>query len=308
MKNIDLGKIGFFGTEIALGIMRIAGMSVKDATNTISTAYENGINFYDHADIYGKGTSEEIFAKSIKEAKIPRENIILQTKCGIKPIRDGFRTFDFSYNHILSSVESSLKRLNVEYIDSLLLHRPDTLMEPHEISEVFYKLHTSGKVRHFGISNFHPLQIELLQKYLNHKLIINQLQFSLMHTYIIDRGFYANRPENASIDHTGDILEYCRLKDITIQAWSPFQSPQGVFLDNPIYKKLNENINSLAQKYNVTNSAIVAAWIRRHPANMQVIIGTTNPQRIKDTIKSVDINLTREEWYELYHSTGQKLP
>ncbi|EOR26336.1 aldo/keto reductase [Clostridium sartagoforme AAU1] len=305
MKNINIGNGAISASEIALGCMRIADMSNADASKLINTALEEGINFFDHADIYGGGKSEEVFAKAINMNPSIREKIIVQSKCGI---RKGF--FDFSKEHIINSVDSSLKRLKTDYLDTLLLHRPDTLMEPEEVSEAFQILHDNGKVRHFGVSNQNPMQIELLNKYLNNKIIINQLQFSIMNTGMIDSGLNVNMQIDPSIDRDGSILEYCRLKDITIQAWSPFQYGyfEGAFLDNEKFPKLNAKINEIAESKNVTNSAIAVAWILRHPARIQTIVGTTNASRLKDISKASNISLTREEWYEIYRAAGNQLP
>jgi predicted oxidoreductase len=305
MKKINIGKSGVWGSEISLGCMRITELSMGEATELINTGLEAGINFYDHADVYGDGKSEEIFSKAIQLNSSIRENFIIQTKCGISK-----GCFDFSKEHILSSVEGSLKRLNTEYIDILLLHRPDTLMEPEEIAEAFDILHNSGKVRRFGVSNFNPMQIRLLQKSLNQKIIANQLQLSITNTGMIDAGFNVNMEIDSSINRDGAILEYCRLKDITIQAWSPFQYGffEGVFLNNDKFPELNKKIDEIAEKKNVTNSAITIAWILRHPARIQAIVGTTNKNRLKDISKASEITLTREEWYEIYLAAGNVLP
>lgn len=305
MKNINIGNSGLIASEISLGCMRIAGLSKNEASNLINTALEEGINFFDHADIYGGGKSEEVFSEAINMKSGIREKIIIQTKCGI---RNGF--YDFSKEHIISSVDGSLKRLKTDYIDVLLLHRPDTLMEPEEVAEAFDELYKSGKVRYFGVSNQNPMQIELLSKYLNQRLIINQLQFSIMHTGMIDSGFNVNMKVDASIDRDGSILEYCRLKGITIQAWSPFQYGffEGVFLDNDKFPELNKKIEEIAGKKGVTNSAIAAAWILRHPAKIQTIVGTTSSKRLIDICKASEVQLTREEWYEIYRAAGNKLP
>lgn len=232
--------------------------------------------------------------------------MIIQTKCSIVP---GIM-YDFSKEHILNSVDASLKRLKTDYVDTLLLHRPDTLMEPEEVAEAFSKLHESGKVKYFGVSNHTPMQIELLNKYLNNKIIINQLQFSIMHTGMIDAGLNMNIKNDASIDRDGGVLEYCRLKDITIQAWSPYQYGffEGVFLDNDKFPELNKKINAIAEKYAVTNTAIATSWILRHPAKIQTIVGSMNAERIKEICKASNITLTRQEWYEIYLAAGNKLP
>ena len=305
MKNINIGNGAITASEISLGCMRIAGMSKEDASKLINTALEEGINFFDHADIYGGGKSEEVFANAIDMNPTIREKMIIQSKCGI---RKGF--FDFSKEHIINSVDASLKRLKTDYLDTLLLHRPDTLMEPEEVSEAFQILHASGKVKHFGVSNQNPMQIELLNKYLNNKIIINQLQLSIMNTGMIDSGLNVNMKIDPSIDRDGSILEYCRLKDITIQAWSPFQYGffEGAFLDNDKFPELNAKINEIAESKGVANSAIAVAWILRHPAKIQTIVGTTNASRLKDICKASNVNLTREEWYEIYRAAGNQLP
>ncbi|MGV8982183.1 aldo/keto reductase [Clostridium sp.] len=292
-------------SEIALGCMRINNLSKSEASKLISTALDEGINFFDHADIYGGGKSEEVFADAIAANPISREKIIIQSKCGI---RDGY--FDFSKEHILNSVEGSLKRLNMDYLDILLLHRPDTLMEPEEVAEAFSKLHSSGKVKYFGVCNQNPMQIELLNKYLNNKIIINQLQLSITNTGMIDSGLNVNMQIDSSIDRDGSILEYCRLKDIALQAWSPFQFGffEGVFLNNDKYPELNNKINEIAAAKGVTNSAIAIAWILRHPAKIQPLVGTTNSMRLADICKASKIELTRQEWYEIYRAAGNKLP
>ena len=309
MEKIDLGKSGLHASAISLGLMRMAGMELKDATQVVRTSIDAGIDFFDHADIYGRGESEILFAKAVKEAGIKREEMIIQSKCAIRPMADlGLTTYDFSKEHILGSVDAALERLQTDYLDVLLLHRPDTLMEPEEVAEAFDKLKSTGKVKHFGVSNFTPMQIEFLQNSLDMKLIANQLQVGLMHTTMVDRGVFANRNETFATDRSGDILEYTRLKNITIQAWSPFTSPKGIFIDNPEYKELNDYMTQLAGEYNVSTNAIATAWILRHPAKMQVIIGTMTPERISDIVKADGVKLTREQWYMLYKKAGIVLP
>jgi predicted oxidoreductase len=294
-------------SSIAMGCMRIGMMSVAAVQELVNTAINGGINFIDHADIYGGGDSEKVFGEAVRKSGILRNSFILQTKCGI---RKGF--FDFSKEHILTSVDQSLKRLNTDYIDVLLLHRPDTLMEPEEVAEAFGKLKKDGKVRYFGVSNQNPGQIRLLNKYLGDdlKIIINQLQFSPTNTGMVDSGLNVNMENPPSVNHDGGILEYCRYEDITIQAWSPFQYGffEGVFLGSEKYPKLNKVINDYAAQKKVTPEAIVIAWILRHPAKMQVIPGTTNIKRLKEMCKAMTVEITREEWYEIYRAAGNVLP
>ncbi|MBF2442148.1 aldo/keto reductase family oxidoreductase [Listeria innocua] len=305
MKRITIGNSDLTASEISLGCMRMADLSKEEANKVINTALENGIDFFDHADIYGGGKSEEVFADAIDMNATVREKMILQSKCGI---RQGF--FDFSKEHIISSVEGSLKRLKTDYLDTLLLHRPDTLFEPEEVAAAFTELEKSGKVRHFGVSNQNPGQIELLKKYVDQELIANQLQFSIMHTGMIDTGFNVNMTIDPSLDRDGGILEYSRLNNMTIQAWSPFQYGffEGVFLDNDKFPELNKTIDKIAAYKGVTNSAIAVAWIQRHPASFQTVVGTMNPGRIADIAKASNVTLSREEWYEIYRAAGNQLP
>ncbi|MCR6513338.1 aldo/keto reductase [Clostridium sp. LY3-2] len=306
MKNIDLGKSSINASEIGLGCMRIAELSKDKAEVLIKTALENGINFFDHADIYAGGRSEELFSKAINMDSNIREKMIIQSKCGIIP----GEMYDFSKDHILSSVDKSLKRLKTDYLDTFLLHRPDILVEPEEVAEAFSILKKSGKVKRFGVSNHTPYQIELLNKYLDEKLIVNQLQFGIMHTGMLDSGVNMNMKNEASLDRDGYVLDYCRLNDITIQAWSPYQYGffEGVFLNNDKFKKLNEKIDEIAKKYNVSNTVIATAWILRHPAKIQTIVGTTNSDRLKDISNASNVVLTRKEWYEIYLAAGNELP
>lgn len=305
MKKIIMSNGNITASEIGLGCMRIADLNKNEVNNLINTALDCGINFFDHADIYGKGKSEEIFSEAVPLTPSLREKMIIQSKCAIRP-----GMYDYSKEHILNSVDGILKRLKTDYLDILLLHRPDTLMEPEEVSEAFEKLYNEGKVRNFGVSNHNSMQIELLNKYLKNKITINQLQFSIMHTGIIDSGLNVNMKNSPAIDRDSSILEYCRLNDITIQAWSPYQYGffEGTFIDNPKFPELNKKLNELAEKYNVSSTAIATAWILRHPAKIQTIVGTTNENRLRDICTASNVNLTRQEWYEIYLSAGNMLP
>ncbi|QOR67916.1 aldo/keto reductase [Cytobacillus suaedae] len=305
MKKIKLGTSSMEVGEIALGCMRMASLSPKEAANVIEHACESGVDLFDHADIYGGGKSEEVFAEALELTSRKRDELIIQTKCGI---RKGF--FDFSKEHILSSVEDSLKRLKMDYVDMLLLHRPDALMEPEEVAQAFTKLKESGKVRYFGVSNQNPMQIELLKKYVKEDLIVNQLQLSLMHTPMIDAGLNVNMQHDPAVVRDSGVLEYSRLHNMTIQAWSPFQYGmiEGTFIGNEKYPEINAKLQEIAEKKGVTDSAIAIAWILRHPAKIQPVVGSMNPKRIKDIAAASTIELTREEWYDLYRSAGNNLP
>lgn len=305
VKKIKAGSGQLEVAQISLGCMRIAELSPQAADVHIHSALEAGIDFFDHADIYASGQAEEVFGKVVAASPGMRDQLMIQTKCGI---RQGF--FDFSREHIVNSVENSLKRLQTDYVDVLLLHRPDTLMEPEEVAEAFDYLEQKGMVKHFGVSNLNPLQIELLKKNVNQPLLFNQLQLSIMASGMIDAGFNVNMTNSGSVVHDGGILEYSRLHDMTIQPWSPFQYGffEGVFLGNEQFPELNEAIGQLAAEKGVADTAIAIAWLLRHPANMQPIVGTTNTRRLLDIAKASDITLTREEWYVIYRAAGNKLP
>ncbi len=305
MRKIKLGKSKLEVPVIAVGCMRINSLSKVEAEKFVQTALDEGAIFFDHADIYGRGTCEEIFAEAVHMNDDVREKIIVQSKCGIR-----MGMFDFSKEHIINSVNNSLKRLKTDYLDVLLLHRPDALVEPEEVAEAFDELESSGKVRYFGVSNQKPMQIELLRKYVKQPIVANQLQLSITNANMISNGMNVNMEIDSSIDRDGSVLDYCRLNDITIQPWSPFQYGffEGVFIGNEKFPELNKMIGEIAEKYDVTNTTIVVAWLLRHPANMQPIVGTMNIDRLKDCCRATDIRLTREEWYEIYRSVGNKLP
>ncbi len=306
MKTMQLGVSNLQVPVIAVGCMRINRLNKKEAESFVQTAMDIGANFFDHADIYGDGVCEEVFAGAIHMTGAVREKILLQSKCGI---RKGV-AFDFSKEHILKSVDGSLKRLKTDYLDVLLLHRPDALVEPQEVAEAFDKLQSSGKVRHFGVSNQNPMQMQLLKKSVRQPLVANQLQLSITNATMISQGLHVNMLDDTAVNRDGSVLDFCRLQDITIQPWSPFQFGffQGVFLDNDAFPKLNAKINEIAAKHNVTNTTIAIAWLLRHPAKMQPVTGTMNEERLKDCAKAADIRLTREEWYEIYLAAGNNLP
>lgn len=310
LKHVPLGASGIESPNVVLGLMRIPDMTDDAIRDLVRTARDSGIDFFDHADVYGNAVHhcEERFAEAMQLTPSQRDEIVLQTKCGI--VGDG-PYFDFSYEHIVESVEGSLKALRTDRIDVLLLHRPDALVEPDEVARAFDELHAAGKVTHFGVSNHTPFQIELLKKSLNQPIVANQLQLSVTHAPLIAQGVASNMAAlDQSIMRDGGIVDYCRLNDITVQAWSPFQAGffTGVFLDNPAYTELNAVIDRLAAQYDVPAIAIATAWITRHPANMQVVLGTTNEQRVHDAALGSDIPLTRAEWYEMFRAAGYTVP
>ncbi|MBS4930044.1 MAG: aldo/keto reductase [Clostridiales bacterium] len=306
MRTIELGKSNMQVPVIASGCMRMNGLDEKQAASFIEKALSLSVNFFEHADIYGKGECEKIFSKAIDMKPSVREKIILQSKCGIVP----GKMYDLSKEYILKSVDEILKRLQTEYLDVLALHRPDALVEPEEVAEAFRILKESGKVRHFGVSNHKPLQMELLRKYLDEPLVTDQLQFSITNSSMVENGLEVNMTTKGAVDRDGSILDYCRFHDITIQTWSPFQYGffEGVFLNNEKFPELNQILEEIATRYEVTPTTIATAWILRHPAHMQVIAGTMNEKRLEEICKASEITLSREEWYQIYLAAGHILP
>lgn len=305
MKYYEIKNSDLIASNIILGCMRIANKTVEEVEELIITALDNGINFFDHADIYGGGKSEELFGEVLKRNPKLRSKMIIQTKCGIR----GGKSFDASKEHILSSVEGSLKRLGTDYLDVLLLHRPDALTDYEEVNEAIKILRNTKKVRYFGVSNMNTMQIELLQKNLANKLLFNQLQLSIVHANMIDEQLNVNMTNDLAINRSGSVIDYLRLKDITMQAWSPLLASwaDGSFLDNPKYDILNNVLADLSNKYKVSKATIAINWILRHPAKMQAIVGTTSIKHLKELVQVNDFTLTRDEWYRLYLSTGKRL-
>lgn len=305
MKKTTLGSSTIQTGEIALGCMRMSRLSLNEAEAVVKNALELRINLFDHADIYGKGRSEEVFGKAVNLRSSIRDKIIIQSKCGI---REGF--YDFSEEHIINSAESSLQRLGTDYLDVLLLHRPDVLMEPEETAEAFRKLKASGKVKHFGVSNHNPAQIELLSTYLEEDLIINQMQLSLVHTPMIDHGFNVNMSGREAVNRDGQTIEYIRRNNMTLQVWSPFQHGmiEGSFLGNEKFPHINEKLNEMAEVKQVSVEALAAAWILRLPMSIQPVVGTMNMNRLKKISQASNVSLSRQEWYSLYRASGNNLP
>lgn len=309
MKTVSFGSAT--APAVIAGMMRIDDKDDAHIRTLYETARTAGIDFFDHADIYGGSMHhcEARFADALQLTSSERDEIVLQTKCGIVPSQG---MFDFSYAHIVAQVEGSLAALRTDRLDVLLLHRPDALVEPEEVARAFDDLESAGKVKAFGVSNHTPRQIDLLRTAVRQPLVANQLQLSITHAPIIAQPVAANMAGHAQsvVRDGGGIVEYCRINGITIQAWSPFQDgfSHGVFLGNPEYAELNAVIDRLAAAHYVTPIAIATAWITRHPAGMQVVLGTTTPQRVQDAAAGADIELTRPEWYELFRAGGHLLP
>ncbi|MGB7366492.1 aldo/keto reductase [Carnobacterium jeotgali] len=303
MKRLFLGKSELLVPNIGLGCMSMGKLSPEEASKVINNALDLEIDFFDLADIYGGGKAEETFGKVIEMNPSIRERMLIQSKAGI---RKG--SYDFSKEHLLTSVDGILKRLQTDYLDVLLLHRPDALVEPEIVAEVFDELEKSGKVRNFGVSNHNPNQIELLKRYVKQPLIVNQMQFSVMHTGMVDAGINVNTKSDSGINRDGEILDYSRLEDITLQAWSPIKSGGDIFVDNENYPEVNDKLKEIGERYGLSNSAVAIAWILRHPANMQAIVGTMTPERLTDYAKASEVRITHDEWYEIYRAAGNKLP
>ncbi|TDE68007.1 aldo/keto reductase family oxidoreductase [Streptococcus sp. KCJ4932] len=308
MRYIKFGERQTEVSEVVLGLMRISEMTVDQVEELIESALAVGINAFDIADCYGHGKCEQILGEVLKRRPDLREKMWIQSKCGIR--MEEFTYFDFSKEHILEAVDGILERLNVDYIDSLLLHRPDALMEPEEIAEAFDLLKAQGKVIDFGVSNQNPMMMALIQKDVNQPLVANQLQLSAAFTPSFDAGFHVNMKQEAGIVRDSSIFEYCRLHDVVIQAWSVLQFDYfgGVFLGSEKYPELNHVLNRLAEKYHVSPSAVAIAWVLRYPAKMQAVIGTTKKARVAEAAKAAEIQLTRKEWYEIYLAAGNDLP
>lgn len=306
MKEIMLGSTGQKAPAVVVGCMRLAQKSCGEMQRFLHAALEMNAPYFDHADIYGGGQSEIIFGQAMaQDPTIKREDLFLQSKCGI---RKGF--FDFSKEYILSSVDGILQRLQTDYLDCLLLHRPDALMQPEEVAAAFDRLEQSGKVRYFGVSNHSPMQMELLKTCVKQPLIINQLQFSIPVSNMVAAGLEVNMTTAGSCNRDGYVLDYARLNHITLQAWSPFQMEnwQGCFIDSDRFPELNAEMETLAKQYDVTKTTIATAWILRHPAQMQVVSGTASESRLQEIVDAEKVHLSREEWYRLYLAAGHILP
>ena len=308
MRYITLGQDDKELSEIVLGMMRIEDKSVKEVEELVETALSVGINAFDLADIYGRGRCEELLGLVLKNRPDLREKMWIQSKCGIRI--EEFTYFDFSKDYIIKSVDGILQRLKIDHLDSLLLHRPDALMESDQVAEAFDLLYKQGKVRNFGVSNQNPMMMELLKKDVKQPLAVNQLQLSAAFTPGFESGFHVNMEDSQAAIRDGSIFEYCKLHDVVIQAWSVLQFGyfKGNFVGNEKFQALNQVLDRLAFKYGVTSSTIAISWILRYPAKMQAVVGTTNPKHLREVSQAANFSLTRKEWYEIYLAAGNNLP
>ena len=308
MRYITLGQDDKELSEIVLGMMRIKDKSVKEVEELVETALSVGINAFDLADIYGRGRCEELLGLVLKNRPDLREKMWIQSKCGIRI--EEFTYFDFSKDYIIKSVDGILQRLKIDHLDSLLLHRPDALMESDQVAEAFDLLYKQGKVRNFGVSNQNPMMMELLKKDVKQPLAVNQLQLSAAFTPVFESGFHVNMEDSQAAMRDGSIFEYCKLHDVVIQAWSVLQFGyfKGNFVGNEKFQALNQVLDRLAIKYGVTSSTIAISWILRYPAKMQAVVGTTNPNHLREVSQAANFSLTRKEWYEIYLAAGNNLP
>ena len=308
MRYITIGQDDKELSEIVLGMMRIEDKSVKEVEELVETALSVGINAFDLADIYGRGRCEELLGLVLKNRPDLREEMWIQSKCGIRI--EEFTYFDFSKDYIIKSVDGILQRLKIDHLDSLLLHRPDALMESDQVAEAFDLLYKQGKVRNFGVSNQNPMMMELLKKDVKQPLAVNQLQLSAAFTPGFESGFHVNMEDSQAAMRDGSIFEYCKLYDVVIQAWSVLQFGyfKGNFVGNEKFQALNQVLDRLAIKYGVTSSTIAISWILRYPAKMQAVVGTTNPKHLREVSQAANFSLTRKEWYEIYLAAGNNLP
>lgn len=308
MRYITLGQDDKELSEIVLGMMRIKDKSVKEVEELVETALSVGINAFDLADIYGRGRCEELLGLVLKNRPDLREKMWIQSKCGIRI--EEFTYFDFSKDYIIKSVDGILQRLKIDHLDSLLLHRPDALMESDQVAEAFDLLYKQGKVRDFGVSNQNPMMMELLKKDVKQPLAVNQLQLSAAFTPGFESAFHVNMEDSQAAMRDGSIFEYCKLHDVVIQAWSVLQFGyfKGNFVGNEKFQALNQVLDRLAIKYGVTSSTIAISWILRYPAKMQAVVGTTNPKHLREVSQAANFSLTRKEWYEIYLAAGNNLP
>lgn len=312
MQYQEIGRSGVSASRVALGVMRLAGKSVEQACHVLDTALACGINFIDTADIYGRGKSSSVLGKALRELGVERDRVLLQTKLGIyiDPKAKAAKRYDFTHDHLIAALDQELELLQTDYVDFVLLHRPDPLADLQELADTFTELKAKGKVRHFGVSNMGPWQVELMQSALSDHLEVNQLQFGLMHSSMIRSQLHTNMEDAGTTAESGDVLSYSQLRGMTLQAWSPFQygASKGCFIDNDKFPQLNALLAAIAARHGVAKETIATAWILRHPSKIQVIPGSMTPSRIRNIATATEVELTRQEWWDLYLAAGNDLP
>lgn len=314
MKTIQLGVSSLKCSRIGYGCWRLTGVWEAGGVTpdreargraAIHAAFDAGYTLFDNADIYCDGVSEKILGDALKESPGMRDKVVIVTKCGIRKAGDPdpqapYR-YDFSAEHIIRSCEGSLKRLGIDTIDLYLLHRPDVLADPAEVASAFTQLRDSGKVREFGVSNFRPSQVAMLKKYCPMPIIVNQVEINLFNLAVFEDG----------------TLDQCITENITPQAWSPLAGGRlagagAVSMQDPLHarkRRVYDTLDAIARDRGVTRGIVALAWLLKHPAGIQPIIGTTNPERIAEAVHADAVDLTREEWYRLYEAAvGQRLP
>ena len=287
--------------------MSLTAAHEQQVRQFLDTAAEVGVNFFDHADIYAFGRAEEVFGRVLNERPSLRDRIVIQSKCGIRqlpgPDSKPVPLFDFSFEHIVASVDGILRRLGTEHLDILLLHRPDALMEGEEVARAFANLKQSGKVRYFGVSNQNRYQMEYLQSFLPDPLVVNQIQMSLLHSGFAEQGVSFNQAAPAYPDGLEGVSEYCAIKGVQLQAWAPLA--RGLYSGATLtgqpdaVVRTSALVKNLAAHHAVSAEAIVLAWLLRHPAGIQPVLGSVEPERLRACAQATTISLSRLEWYGL---------
>jgi len=299
--QIALSKDGPSCSRLVHGLWRLAAWNKNQSQirAMIDFCLENGITTFDHADIYGDYTCEGLFGEALAAAAIDRSRIQLVTKCGIKLVSrnrpgHGIKSYDTSCSHILASVDNSLKCLHTDYIDLLLIHRPDPFLDPEEVNRAFVTLRDSGKVRHFGVSNFLPSQFEVLASRLDVPLVTNQIEYSVMHLAA----------------HADGTIDLCQKLAIRPMAWSPLGGGKLFHQDSGQAGALREALSGIGRDLgDASIDQVALAWVLRHPVQFAVVLGTGNPSRISKAIEALDMPLSREQWFEIWQaSTGRDVP
>jgi len=299
--QVDLCKNGPRFSRIVHGLWRLAEwkMGKKEIADLMSHCLAQGITTFDHADIYGDYACESLFGPALADSGIDRSAIQLVTKCGIKLVSErrplhGIQSYDTGTAHITASVETSLKSLGTEYVDLLLIHRPDPLMDPDEINAAFVSLRDAGKVRHFGVSNFLPFQLEMLAAHLEVPLVTNQIEYSVMEL-------------GAQADGSIDL---CQKQGVRPMAWSPFGGGRLFHEDSAQAKRLRQTLHDVGRDLGGASVDQVAlAWVLRHPAGFVPVLGTGKASRLKKAVETLDLTLSREQWFRIWKaSTGHDVP